>query len=110
EELQGRLWPADTFVDFDHSLNSAIKKLREALGDRPENPRFIETVPRRGYRFVAPVKTQNSADTGTTTELTAGTPASGAIRPEAKVAPRSHGRRAKVLASAVIAAIAVLVI
>src|SRR5580693_1159830 len=55
EEMQRRLWPADTFVDFDHSLNSAIKKLREALGDQAENPRFIETLHRRGYRFIAPV-------------------------------------------------------
>jgi Tol biopolymer transport system component/DNA-binding winged helix-turn-helix (wHTH) protein len=56
EELQRRLWPADTFVDFDHSLNSAVKKLREALGDQPENSRFIETLHRRGYRFIAPVE------------------------------------------------------
>lgn len=55
EELRKRLWPADTFVDFDHSLNSSIKKLREALGDDSENPRFIETLHRRGYRFIAPV-------------------------------------------------------
>lgn len=55
EELRARLWPADTFVDFDHSLNSSIKKLREALGDDSENPRFIETLHRRGYRFIAPV-------------------------------------------------------
>ena len=55
EELRQRLWPADTFVDFDHSLNSSIKKLREALGDDSENPRFIETLHRRGYRFIAPV-------------------------------------------------------
>src|SRR5271166_1198233 len=55
EELQRRLWPADTFVDFDHSLNNAIKKLREALGDQAENPRFIETLHRRGYRFIAPM-------------------------------------------------------
>ena len=56
EELREKLWPADTFVDFDHSLNSAIKKLREALGDQAENPRFIETLHRRGYRFIAPVE------------------------------------------------------
>jgi Tol biopolymer transport system component/DNA-binding winged helix-turn-helix (wHTH) protein len=55
EELQKRLWPADTFVDFDHSLNAAIKRLRDALGDSAENPRFVETVARRGYRFIAPV-------------------------------------------------------
>ncbi|MBZ5613015.1 MAG: winged helix-turn-helix domain-containing protein [Acidobacteriia bacterium] len=52
EELQHRLWPAGTFVDFDHSINTAIKKLREALGDDAEQPRFIETLPRRGYRFI----------------------------------------------------------
>ncbi len=52
EELQKRLWPADTFVDFDHSLNTAIKKLRQALSDDKKNPRFIETLPKRGYRFI----------------------------------------------------------
>ena len=55
EEVRERLWSADTFVDFDHSLNTAIKKLRQALGDSAENPRFIETLARRGYRFIAPV-------------------------------------------------------
>jgi Tol biopolymer transport system component/DNA-binding winged helix-turn-helix (wHTH) protein len=55
EELQARLWPADTFVDFDLSLNSAVKKLRQALGDESDNPRFVETLYRRGYRFIAPV-------------------------------------------------------
>ena len=57
EELRARLWPADTFVDFDHGLNAAIKRLRDALGDSAENPRFIETLARRGYRFIAPVET-----------------------------------------------------
>jgi DNA-binding winged helix-turn-helix (wHTH) protein len=52
EELRNRLWPADTFVDFDHGLNAAIKRLRDALGDSAENPRFVETVARRGYRFM----------------------------------------------------------
>jgi TolB-like protein/DNA-binding winged helix-turn-helix (wHTH) protein/tetratricopeptide (TPR) repeat protein len=56
DELRGRLWSADTFVDFDHGLNSAMNKLREGLGDTAENPRFIETVPRRGYRFIAPIE------------------------------------------------------
>src|SRR6202166_93579 len=56
EELRQRLWPADTFVDFDHSLNTVINKLREALSDSAANPRFIETLARRGYRFVAPVE------------------------------------------------------
>jgi Tol biopolymer transport system component/DNA-binding winged helix-turn-helix (wHTH) protein len=55
EDLQKSLWPADTFVDFEHGLNTAITKLRQALADDADNPRFIETLPRRGYRFVAPV-------------------------------------------------------
>src|SRR2546425_2139112 len=53
EELQKKLWPADTFVDFERGLNRAINKLREALGDDADSPRFIETLPRRGYRFLA---------------------------------------------------------
>jgi DNA-binding winged helix-turn-helix (wHTH) protein len=56
EEMQKRLWPADTFVDFDHSLNTAIKKLRQALGDDKKKPRFVETLPKRGYRFLVSVK------------------------------------------------------
>jgi DNA-binding winged helix-turn-helix (wHTH) protein len=55
EDLRTKLWPADTFVDFDHSLNTAVNKLREALGDTASNPRFVQTVARRGYRFIAPV-------------------------------------------------------
>jgi cholera toxin transcriptional activator len=55
DQLRQRLWPADTFVDFDHSLNTAINKLRDALGDSAANPRFIETLAKRGYRFIAPV-------------------------------------------------------
>jgi Tol biopolymer transport system component/DNA-binding winged helix-turn-helix (wHTH) protein len=53
EQLQRRLWPSDTFVDFDRGLNAAINRVREALGDSAENPRFVETLPRRGYRFIA---------------------------------------------------------
>jgi len=60
EELQKRLWP-DTFVDVDHNLNTAINKIREALGDSSENPRFVETLPRRGYRFIGPI-TANGTD------------------------------------------------
>ena len=55
EELQKRLWPDGTFVDFELSLNKAVNRLREALSDSPDNPRFIETLPRKGYRFIAPV-------------------------------------------------------
>jgi len=56
EELRASLWPDGTYVDFDEGLNTAVKKLRYALGDSADNPIFIETVPRRGYRFVAPVQ------------------------------------------------------
>jgi len=56
EEIQQKIWGDDTFVDFDHGVNRAINKLREALGDSADNPRFIETLPRRGYRFIAPVQ------------------------------------------------------
>src|ERR1700691_6100566 len=56
EELRLRLWPADTFVDYDHSLNTAVNKLRESLNDAADNPRFIQTVPRRGYRFIPSVE------------------------------------------------------
>src|SRR5260221_10358415 len=56
EELQKKLWPNDTFVDFDHGVNIAINKLRDALGDSVEHPRFIETLPRRGYRWLSPVE------------------------------------------------------
>jgi len=56
DELRQQLWPADTFVDFDHGLNSSINRLREALGDSAESPRYIETLPRRGYRFIAPIE------------------------------------------------------
>src|SRR5271154_4624017 len=55
EEIQQKLWPTDTFVDFEHSINTAVNKLREALGDDVQNPRFIETLPRYGYRLIAPV-------------------------------------------------------
>jgi TolB-like protein/DNA-binding winged helix-turn-helix (wHTH) protein/Tfp pilus assembly protein PilF len=61
EEIRQRLWPSDTFVEFDDGLNTAIKKLRAALGDSAENPRFIETIPRRGYRFLAPVSMKRPA-------------------------------------------------
>lgn len=61
EEIRQRLWSADTFVDFDHSLNSAIKRLRQTLLDDPDQPRYIETIPRRGYRFIADLETDLSA-------------------------------------------------
>src|ERR1700720_1481593 len=60
EQLRSTLWPADTFVDFETGLNTTIKRLRETLGDSAAHPAFIETVPKRGYRFIAPVISPNS--------------------------------------------------
>ncbi len=61
EELHKRLWPTDTFVDFENSLNSAVNRLRDALGDAADNPQYVETLPRRGYRFIAPVEALEAA-------------------------------------------------
>jgi TolB-like protein/DNA-binding winged helix-turn-helix (wHTH) protein/tetratricopeptide (TPR) repeat protein len=56
EEIRSKLWPEDTFIDFDHGLNAAVRRLRDALNDNADAPRFVETLPRRGYRFIAPVE------------------------------------------------------
>jgi Tol biopolymer transport system component/DNA-binding winged helix-turn-helix (wHTH) protein len=72
EELRRQLWPSDTFVGFEHGLNAAVNRLREALEDSAEEPRFIETVPRRGYRFVAPIEAGHSVDPAA--EVTQGPP------------------------------------
>jgi DNA-binding winged helix-turn-helix (wHTH) protein len=85
EQLQQRLWPADIVVDFDRGLNKAINRLREALGDDADNPRFIETLPLRGYRFIAEVET---------------TPVEGAPSLAAAPKPRPPSRRSGVLAIA----------
>jgi cholera toxin transcriptional activator len=63
DELREKIWPADTFVDFDHSLNTAVNKIRESLGDSASSPRFVETLARRGYRFIAPVDSVAGATT-----------------------------------------------
>lgn len=67
EEIRSELWPDGTFVDFDQSVNFAIKQIRDALGDSAERPLYIETVPRRGYRFIAPIET-GARETVRTTE------------------------------------------
>ena len=91
EELQQRLWPTDTFVDFDHGVNAAINRLREALGDSAENPRFVETIPRRGYRFVAPVESPTAVPGPRVIPTPGPNPES---HPRATEAPsRSDGRR-----------------
>jgi DNA-binding winged helix-turn-helix (wHTH) protein/Flp pilus assembly protein TadD len=74
EELRSRIWPEDTFVDFDNSLNTAINKLREALRDSADNSRFIETLPRRGYRFIASVTEVDGSTRGTAAGVSAAAP------------------------------------
>ena len=70
EELRGKLWPADTYVNFEHGLNAAVKRLRRALNDSADNPRFVETLPRRGYRFLAPVESiRDGEDVPVVTEV-----------------------------------------
>jgi TolB-like protein/DNA-binding winged helix-turn-helix (wHTH) protein/Tfp pilus assembly protein PilF len=101
EELRQRLWPTDTFVDFDHGVNTAINRLREALGDSAENPRFIETVPRRGYRFIAPVLMRESAELASSGEIPNAATRFVPMAEEAKAVsrgPHGYGARAKILA------------
>src|ERR1043166_1780268 len=88
EELRQRLWAAHTFVDFDRSLNKAMTKLRSALGDSAESPRYIETIPRHGYRFLADVHTRDEV-----TEPAGGTPRAGS-RPPLAFPPSGNGQRA----------------
>lgn len=88
EELQQTLWSSDTFVDFDHSLNTAINKVREALGDSASNPRYVETLARRGYRFIAPVQSDPPAQLAPPVPPPAPAslePASPALHPELEV-------------------------
>jgi Tol biopolymer transport system component/DNA-binding winged helix-turn-helix (wHTH) protein len=75
DELREKLWPADTFVDFDHGLNAAVNRLREALGDSADLPRFIETLPRRGYRFIASVEAPSAQPDASTSGDGPGAPA-----------------------------------
>jgi DNA-binding winged helix-turn-helix (wHTH) protein len=75
EEIRSSLWPADTFVDFEHGMNSAVRKLRDALGDTAKNPRYIETLPQRGYRFIAKVEINDGAQQAATPTVPAPSPA-----------------------------------
>ena len=109
EQLRQKLWPADTFVDVDNSVNAAINRLREALGDSAESPRFVETLPRRGYRFVAPVTEVKSPERVSGFE---NTNAATQVRPEevlagsSSKAGRSWGKLSIALGLAVTAIVA----
>jgi TolB-like protein/DNA-binding winged helix-turn-helix (wHTH) protein/Flp pilus assembly protein TadD len=82
EELRAEIWTADTFVDFDHSLHNAIARLREVLGDSAETPRYIETLPRRGYRFIAPLEEVQAPRIGGENGSKTGNAAAVALRPK----------------------------
>jgi DNA-binding winged helix-turn-helix (wHTH) protein/Tol biopolymer transport system component len=116
EELRSQNWPADTFVDFDNSLNTAINKLREALGDSADNPRFIETLPRRGYRFIAAVTEGDGTASGTGPGVSTAAPPSSRkivmIAADVMVAaiPASIRRRWRTNAAIAAAALAMLAI
>jgi DNA-binding winged helix-turn-helix (wHTH) protein len=75
DDLRQKIWPADTFVDFDHSLNTAVNKIREVLGDSASSPRFVETLSRRGYRFIAPVNDLDTVDSTSPSVPKGGEPA-----------------------------------
>ena len=97
EELRQKLWPADTFVDFDHSLNTAVNKLREALGDSASSPRYVETLARRGYRFLAPIERYAASAPSIKSvekQLAASVPAvelPGSLHPDLDVPPPHRG-------------------
>ena len=95
-ELQKKLWPTDTFVDFEHSLNAAVKRLRAALNDSPDQPRYVETLARRGYRFIAPLNAAG-AETGIVASVVPSTPA------VAQTPSLARGRRVWLIAIAAFA-------
>ena len=98
EEIRQRLWPSDTFVEFDDGLNTAIKKLRAALNDSTDNPRFIETIPRRGYRFLAPVTTQVSVHQSEAAETRKASPSD--LSPEIAPSATSNGNSSSLVLGA----------
>ena len=101
DELRERLWSSDTFVDFDHGLNTAINQLRTALGDSAANPRFIETLPRRGYRFIAPVEIVPAVSAASISKAAASAPAGReALSPEVSDTADSAPPASKMLSNA----------
>ncbi len=106
EELRLKLWPGDTFVDFDHGLNNGINRLREALSDSADAPRFIETLPRRGYRFIADVNASAAEQIQAPSNVAK---AAGPTGAEPISPPRGYRRRAWWLAAAVLGVVFALI-
>src|SRR5579864_1681638 len=104
EEFRQRLWPADTFVDFDPSLNTSINKLRQALSDDAENPRFIATVGRRGYRFIAPTDAGKSQDLRAALAVGSTSETNGEIESKNQAAQLPRRVAGTVIAAAILAA------
>ena len=116
EELRSKLWSADTFVDFDHSLNAAVNKLRETLGDSAESPRYVETLPRRGYRIIVPVEAVESgrngapiADGSLAKQPDRDSPDGAALPAVPAPAPRNAARWATVAAATALVAVALVI-
>jgi TolB-like protein/DNA-binding winged helix-turn-helix (wHTH) protein/Tfp pilus assembly protein PilF len=103
EEVREKLWPAETYVDFDHSLNTAVRKLREALGDSAEAPRYVETLARRGYRFIAPVAPRTAQVAYSAKAAVA------SLLPSPVARPSTSARRLLILAIVVMSCAAALV-
>ena len=104
EEVRETLWPAETYVDFDHSLNTAVRKLREALGDSAEAPRYVETIARRGYRFIAPVVPRPTVQVAHSADA-----AVASLLPSPAARPSTSARRLLILAIVVVICAAAVV-
>jgi len=108
EELRSKLWPADTFVDFDHGLNNAVARIREVLEDSSGSPRYIETVPRRGYRFIAPINEVPSANSSVPASASSPVNREVRIMPSDASVPASQGKPASTLLKPLVGAVALL--
>ena len=107
EEVRQRLWPENTFVEFDNSLGVAIRKVRDALNDDADTPRYVETLPRRGYRFVAPVTVVGSEATAQPAETLTPVTVVGIGNPSKSTFPSSYGSRRSWVIAGVVTGVAV---
>src|SRR5271154_2516101 len=107
DEIRNCLWGGNTFVDFDGGINSCMNQIRVTLGDNPEKPRYIETIPRRGYRFVAPVSSQYPAERAASSDVHTSD-----LKAVPRITPEITGvsRKPKLLAAVTAAALALAVI